>query len=322
MRDDLSAPNLGQADRTFDAPFFWLSYRKVEQWMTRTLTKGPVSVSRLTADEVITDKVTTPGAVTADTLRLTNVSDLSLASTAQAFQIGPTTGINVAIDSNEIMARNNGTAATLFINNDGGLVSVGINGISTSGPAIIGGTLGVTGNTTLSTFTASGLFTLNGGQIAFPDTPVPSADPETLDAYKEGSWTPVYEVATGAFTTLTYTTQQGHYTRVGRLCCCTFRINTSSVTLGTASGQLRIGGLPFTPVLPAGNSYAGVLNYPAYSASWVTAWPTGGLITATGVLLYTRASTVANAAGLNAANMVVGATASQNDIIGQFFYTC
>ncbi len=50
MRDDLSAPNLGQTDREYKAEFFWQSYRSIEQWMTRVLSKGPINVSTITAD--------------------------------------------------------------------------------------------------------------------------------------------------------------------------------------------------------------------------------------------------------------------------------
>ena len=41
--------------------------------------------------------------------------------------IGNTAGGNIGMDGNEIMARNNGTAATLFLNNDGGSVVAGSN---------------------------------------------------------------------------------------------------------------------------------------------------------------------------------------------------
>jgi hypothetical protein len=39
--------------------------------------------------------------------------------------IGPTNGVNIAIDNNEIMARNNGAKSKLFLNNNGGDVSIG-----------------------------------------------------------------------------------------------------------------------------------------------------------------------------------------------------
>lgn len=40
-------------------------------------------------------------------------------------QAGVSTGLNIAIDNNEIMARNNGAAANLLLNNDGGNVGIG-----------------------------------------------------------------------------------------------------------------------------------------------------------------------------------------------------
>lgn len=39
--------------------------------------------------------------------------------------IGSTSGYNLAIDANEIMARNNGAASTLYINTEGGTVYFG-----------------------------------------------------------------------------------------------------------------------------------------------------------------------------------------------------
>jgi hypothetical protein len=40
-------------------------------------------------------------------------------------QLGSSSGENVALDNNEIMARNNGAPSTLFLNNDGGAVRIG-----------------------------------------------------------------------------------------------------------------------------------------------------------------------------------------------------
>lgn len=56
------------------------------------------------------------------------------------FQVGLTNGANISMDNNEIMARNNGVAATLFLNADGGNVTLvqsgtGNVGIGTSSPA-------------------------------------------------------------------------------------------------------------------------------------------------------------------------------------------
>ena len=59
-------------------------------------------------------------------LRLTDTSDASLTSTNHALQIGPTTGQNLIMDSNEIMTRDNGAGGNLFINGEGtGVTQVG-----------------------------------------------------------------------------------------------------------------------------------------------------------------------------------------------------
>lgn len=56
--------------------------------------------------------------------RLVDTGDAGLSSINHPLQIGDTSGHNIAVDSNEIMARNNGAASTLYINNDGGIVDM------------------------------------------------------------------------------------------------------------------------------------------------------------------------------------------------------
>ena len=58
------------------------------------------------------------------TLRLTSTSDVSLASTLHALQIGGDGSANIRMDPNEIMAANNGAASDLFLQNDGARVRV------------------------------------------------------------------------------------------------------------------------------------------------------------------------------------------------------
>ncbi|HNQ22517.1 MAG TPA: hypothetical protein PKK06_05425 [Phycisphaerae bacterium] len=52
--------------------------------------------------------------------------------------VGPVTSLNLAMDDNELMARNNGVPATLFINNGGGSVTVGGLGTTTHALNVIG----------------------------------------------------------------------------------------------------------------------------------------------------------------------------------------
>jgi len=62
-------------------------------------------------------------------LRLSATEQAALASTLHAFQVGPTSGTNLIIDQDEIIARNNGAASPLYLQTTG------------SGQVYIGGTL-------------------------------------------------------------------------------------------------------------------------------------------------------------------------------------
>ena len=80
--------------------------------------------SQMNAKAPLADPTFT-GTATAPKLRLTDNGDASLSSTGHQFQIGPTSGLNLAMDGNEIMARNNGSATNLALNADGGNISMG-----------------------------------------------------------------------------------------------------------------------------------------------------------------------------------------------------
>lgn len=69
---------------------------------------------------------------------------------------------------------------------------------------------------------------------------------ELFDDYEEGTWTPAYTTTSTDFDAVTYNFQSGEYIKIGRMVWCSFQFRTSSVTIGSASGNLRISGLPFT----------------------------------------------------------------------------
>jgi hypothetical protein len=69
----------------------------------------------------------------------------------------------------------------------------------------------------------------------------------TLDSYEEGTWTPTYVPSSGSFTSVTYASTNGEYTKIGNTVYFTFYIQTNAITVGSASGSVKIGGLPFTP---------------------------------------------------------------------------
>jgi len=76
---------------------------------------------------------------------------------------------------------------------------------------------------------------------------------ELLDDYEEGTFTPLMQFAAGSGT-ITYTLQQGVYTKVGRLVSIAGRIITSSIASRT--GAANMANMPY----PAGATYG-------YSAS-------------------------------------------------------
>lgn len=112
---------------------------------------------------------------------------------------------------------------------------------------------GVSGNPTISipdavtlvTPTITGLVTLDSGQIKFPAAQSASANANTLDDYEEGTFTPTLTFAVAGSQSMTYSVQDGRYTKIGDMVA--FRIKlTGTVTKGTATGNLRLSSLPFT----------------------------------------------------------------------------
>lgn len=69
--------------------------------------------------------LTTAGITTSGPVHIDLGGDATATSTTHPLTIGPYASLNLAIDGNEIMARNNGTVATLYLQNDGGEVSIG-----------------------------------------------------------------------------------------------------------------------------------------------------------------------------------------------------
>ena len=102
--------------------------------------------------------------------------------------------------------------------------------------AVISSTgLAVTGDVS-----ATEIITASKG-IAFPATQVASSNPNTLDDYEEGTFTPTIAGITSAGVG-TYTTQIGTYTKVGNRVSITIYLIWSA---HTGTGNMQISGLPF-----------------------------------------------------------------------------
>jgi hypothetical protein len=90
-----------------------------------------------------------------------------------------------------------------------------------------------------------------GTGITFPATQSASSNANTLDDYEEGTWTPT---VVGGYTGVTYSSQHGWYTKVGRSVVISGRVNFS----GTANSTgISVGGLPFSQGNLGGGAYGG-----------------------------------------------------------------
>ena len=105
-----------------------------------------------------------------------------------------------------------------------------------------------TWNKTTRAITASG--------FKFPATQFSSADPNTLDDYEEGSWTPAL---TGT-TAVSYANQVGRYTKIGRLVTIQFVLQTNSQTYTSTGATFAISGLPFAGTFPGYTAGDGAAN--------------------------------------------------------------
>jgi hypothetical protein len=166
-----------------------------------------------------------------------------------------------------------------------------------------------TNNTIIGQFDTSGNYvpaTAAKGVNFTANTPAAGMTSQLLNWYEEGTWTPTYSPASGAFTSVTYNTNTyGRYTRVGRLVTIQGIIITDELTLGTAVGNLRIAGLPFSAAKDAA-VYAG------YVAGFNTNNPSAGYVSGSVIFLTYR--TTANGATSNsmAGDLTTGASAFQN----------
>jgi len=137
---------------------------------------------------------------------------------------------------------------------------------------------------TLVTPVISGLMDLQGGQIKFPSSQLPSSDANTLDDYEEGTWTPTIASTGTQPTVSSYETRSGFYTKVGNVVTVHCAIRATVSNAGTGNPQVT--GLPFTsmggypaPALGLRNLLTGT---PTPYLSGTTMYLDGGtLITAT-----------------------------------------
>lgn len=107
--------------------------------------------------------------------------------------------------------------------------------------AIIPFPLGINTDT-VNPYTALGPVTFSAGQIGFPATQNPSASANVLDDYEEGIFTPVLDFG-GGTTGITYSIQDGAYTKIGNV--VNFWIQLQLTSKGSSTGISHVTALPF-----------------------------------------------------------------------------
>ena len=156
----------------------------------------------------------------------------------------------------DTIATRTGSGNITLSNNVASLTSAGaISGTNLSAS----GALAVTGNTTVGgTLVNTGLVTASAG-VAIGGT----GSANTLDDYEEGTWSPTY-IGDSSNPTVSFTTQIGRYTKVGRLVTILGYLRVNSFSGG--GGGLAIGSLPFQN---------GSTTYVAATVGYVSAWSSG-----------------------------------------------
>lgn len=147
-------------------------------------------------------------------------------------------GVNLSVSgTTNLAALTASTALALDANKN--VVSVSNTGtgdnVLATAPTLVGDVTLSTGNLVMGT---------SGKGIDFSATPGAGTS-ELFDDYEEGTWTPEYTPQTGAFTAITYGFRSARYVKIGDLVYVSWRMRTSGITVGTASGTVSISGLPF-----------------------------------------------------------------------------
>jgi hypothetical protein len=200
---------------------------------------GVVRVNGASADQILSVKAGAGGNVVS-----IFTSDYAVNTTGSVLLLG-------------FLSSTGNTTARLYNGINGGASAGGIQlGAGATDPITIPGTLAVTGTLAAGATTVTGTLsattgaavggaTAGAGGLAFPATAVAVADANTLDDYEEGTWTPTIVRESTALGAVTYTAQDGKYTKIGRVVYITCSVAWSNIA-SAGAGANRIDGLPFS----------------------------------------------------------------------------
>jgi|8_EtaG_2_1085327.scaffolds.fasta_scaffold08477_3 hypothetical protein len=182
-------------------------------------------------------------------------SELEIESATPEIRIDATSGAGrnykVHSDGNELYIEGIGSSGSLKIGEDGTYgvsIDLGTGGIQVSDGIYLGGT----------------------------------GTANKLSDYEEGTWTPVLTTSGNTdYSSVGYSIQYGHYTKVGRMVTTQCRVQTNSFTQGSPSGNVQISGLPFTSATNNIFDYAGCVGFTArvnYNISSFGTLSTGAVV--------------------------------------------
>jgi hypothetical protein len=171
-----------------------------------------------------------------------NITNVCIQGTATCVLLSNLTGVSgVGCSSNNITG--------LYLEGDAGATGVQINSTADDTLVLFGFLTGFSGGNLLvdngnrTTVLRNGVMTLQG--VKFPATQNPSTNPNTLDDYEEGTWTPVVK-GSGTAGTYELATADGKYTKIGNTVAVSCRIKAAASVTGGGTGELLISTLPFT----------------------------------------------------------------------------
>lgn len=193
------------------------------------------------------------------------------------------------------------------------------NTVTTQGGIVAGAASTLAGNLTV---TGGNVVLSNGNGIDFSAAGnAAGMTSELLDDYEEGTWTPVYQPTSGAYTIgMDVVPNTCRYTKIGRMVHLTGTIRSDSFAVNTGTGFALVGGLPFTPSITSGTSqFAGA--YITQAVNWTAnRAPAALLASSTVAFLYImyRATPDGSFSFLDAGDLLNGSNANQMTFVATY----
>jgi hypothetical protein len=127
----------------------------------------------------------------------------------------------------------------------------------------------VTNSGASGTNTSEKMRILSSGGITFNGD---TATANALDDYEEGTFTP--QIHAGASNPSFNSNNYGKYTKIGNVVHCSGRFSVNSITAGSSSTNVELGGLPFAANTPLGTSTGAIAGSIGYASGFAGEEPT------------------------------------------------